>query len=191
MSNPRWSPEQTETAESLCAEVEAGLEAALYGTIISPVPFVETVPIVNTGQVATTYPVFALTQIDGAAPAPGAWSVMRHRLFQTPAAASSGWPAPMESITVQGLGQLWAPPEPTPYSGSVLVSYMAGWGPEPALVNAILRKAAAFMEHRHSDVVIAQGLDGAAPPPPAPETWTLDELNALGRFRRLSTGGTA
>lgn len=195
MSNPRWSPEQTQVAADLCAQVESSLEAALGGTRITPVPRTETANILaRTGLVDTDYPVHAVQDLDGVTvadgdPLPDGWTLDNHRLSR---GLTSGTNYPslltLPSVTLSGLNSWGTGISGNPYSSIVTLTYLAGWGPEPALVNAILRKAAAFMQNRHSDVVVAVGLDAAAAPSPAPETWTVDELSALGRFRRLAMG---
>jgi hypothetical protein len=212
MSNPQWSAEQTEVAEELCVDLEVGLADALGGTFITPVAIAETAPVlIGSGQVDTRYPVSMVLAIGGVAvdegdPPPDGFVVRDYRLYRlaelTGLTATTGSPfvavSELPSWGAAWMGQSagWisgaGPSEHgvgAVYSGAVAVEYMAGWGAHPSLVNAILRKAAAFMENRHSDVAVAVGLDAQAPPKPTPEEWTDIELARLGRFRRLGIGG--
>jgi hypothetical protein len=195
MSNPSWTPEQTQVAEDLCIELETGLEDALGGTRITPVPCAETARIVAVnGQVHTRFPVFSVTSLDGVAvaeddPLPTGYVLDQHALYYRSAVSTANLLDAAGWVAISGLaswGDAWGGQNATnAYSGSVAIEYMAGWGAHPSLVNAILRKAAAFMDNRHSDVVVATGLDNQAPPKPTPEDWTDVELARLGRFRRL------
>jgi len=191
MSSPGWSAQQDETAELVCAAVEESLEAALFGTFITPRPWVETAPVLaGTGLVDTTYPVFTVTRLDGgplltpADPPPGEYRLLRHRLYRTPVGAdpqtpAAGWPfVPSGEHSARQM-----------YTGTVRVEYEAGWGPDNALILAILRKAQTLMGNRHDDTVTVRGLTASSPTKLAPEDWTEAELKPLGRYRRLGVGG--
>jgi hypothetical protein len=104
-----------------------------------------------------------------------------------PAAGLAGGVALSTPVSTAAWGgqALARPPVGQPYSGSVHLEYMAGWGAEPALVLAILRKAHTIMDNRHDDTVTVRGLDAQDPPKLSPETWSADELAALGTYRRL------
>jgi len=190
MSSPRWSAPQVEAVELICAGVESSLEDALYGTFITPRPWAETAPVLTDGGlVDTTYPVHRVSNIDGQMigpndPLPTRWRLQGHRLHLLPqtslsATAVSRWPFLPEH----------QPTRPR-YSGHVDIAYEAGWGPTPALVLALLRKAQKLVDNRHSDTVTVRGLTAAAPPKLVPEDWTDAELKALGRYRRLGIGAS-
>jgi hypothetical protein len=192
MSNPKWSPSQAETAEQVCAQVTASLEAALYRTHIEPVEVTESAPIsARSGLVDLSYPVLRVLALGDATlaeddPIPDGWTLRDHRLyriethlgstvFATVVAASSGLPF---------FRRDHGPAAPR-YNGAALVRYLAGWGDEPALTLAILRKAQTLMGNRHDDTVTVRALDAQAPPKLGPEIWTEEELAPLGVYRRL------
>lgn len=201
MSEPKWSASQRDTAELTMESLERGLEGALFGTYITPRPFTETARIIAaTGMVDTSYPVDQVTALDGSAlgegdPLPAGYELREHRLFR-PAAAMVGG----SDFLTTGFAGLYAPTPARPagavWAGSVSLSYMAGWGAEPALVLALLKKGATIMANRHSDTVTVRGLNaqaGASRSVAAtrshPEDWSEEELKPLGVYRRLGAGG--
>src|SRR5512145_590904 len=184
MNNPTWSDDQRDEAEQICEQVEARLSGRLGGVPLTPVPFSERVAVLRTGLVATKYPVFSVSEINGVAiaegdPLPEGWIIQDNRLRAVTASAPG-------SLTVSSLL--------TPsfdISGrvegvaAVSVAYLAGWGPKKALVDAILDKAKAVMTNQHEDTVVVRELDATAPPP-EDEDWTEDEINdTLGIYRNL------
>lgn len=192
MSDPQWSPAQTETAAIVLESLESTLADALGATLISPEPRTEQAPIIaRSGQIATRYPVNRATLIEGTevvegGPLPAGWRLEGHRLwapiarFAQPTVTLSNW--------------AWSRPAPAgptgPYAGTAEISYLAGWGTHPTLVLAILRKAQGMMSNRHSDAVTVRGLTASAPPKTVPDQpWTDDELKPLGRFRRFGRIG--
>ncbi len=181
LSSPPWSPEQQAEAQELLDALEDGLASALYGTRITPEPMVEMAPIIaKSGQVATRFPVFAVTAlngeplVDGALPA--GWRLDRHRIY-SPAVAG------MELLA--GFGQPRIAVPYLPYSGAVTVAYDAGWGAERDLVLAILRKAKNIWLNNNDDSIVARATSADPPQPLPSEDWSDDELAPLGRFRRL------
>ena len=194
MSSPRWTAPQVEAVELICAGVESSLEDALYSTFITPRPWVETAPVLTDGGlVDTTHPVHRVSSIDGQTigpddPLPTGWRLQGHQLYRSPQ------DSPQTSLSVTAVSRWPFLPEHQPtrlrYSGHVDIAYEAGWGPTPALVLALLRKAQKLVDNRHSDTVTVRGLTAAAPPNLVPEDWTDAELKALGRYRRLGIGAS-
>lgn len=182
MNNPSWSEEQREEAEKICAEREARL-GSLLNTPLTPIPWVETVAVLSTGLVATTYPVFAVTTLNGAAvpdggPLPDGWVIQNNRLRATSATVPSSLTLGSLMPSVGVFGRVDG-------IGSVSVEYQAGWGPLPALVDSILEKAKAVMTNRHDDTITIRDLDAEAPAPEK-EDWTDDEITKnLGIYRNL------
>ncbi|MBC8092165.1 MAG: hypothetical protein H7Y15_09560 [Pseudonocardia sp.] len=184
LSSPQWTPEQWEAAGDVLNGTEANLASALYGTRIATAPMTEAVPVIaKSGQVATSFPVSVVTSVNGAgvpdgAVAPVGWRLDRHRLYRVNVSALTG------VSMLSGLGTRVAAPY-APYDEVVTVSYLGGWGPEPDLVLAIMRKAKMIFLNNHDDSVSARAMSGDAPAPLPEEKWTDDELAPLGRFRRL------
>lgn len=188
MSEPRWTHAQEQEADRVCQAVEDDLAAALFGAVITPVERIESAPIDRDGLVDTQLPVHSVLELDGApvaegGPLPEGYDLRKGRLYMTSGLSGSagalavGWPwiAPVDLVP--------------PYTGGVLrIRYMGGWGPDPALVEAILRKAAARMGNRHADTMVISGLNATPPPTSTPTVWTEDELKPLGRFRNLGWG---
>lgn len=184
MSRPRWTDEQYAEA----AEVLEGLEAQLAGklnTPITPIPYLETVAILRSGQVDSTYPVAVVTGINGTAVTngvlPGGWRMQDGRLYATEAPSFLGQPF---SLSAWGGG--FGLPGRVDGLGSVRLEYMAGWGNVPALRLAILKKARTMMTNQHDDTVTARDLDASQPPSLPPEEWTPAELADLEIFRNLT-----
>lgn len=204
MSSPEWTAAQWESAKLILAGAEQALADALYGTVIEPFLHRETVPVDREGWVATSYPVFSLIMVDGQvatddATAPG-YRVTRHRLY-TAAPASGSAPVGVggpimgpsdprltDYLPGRDLAATAAAPRPDPWVGQVAVEYMAGWGPVPALVSAILDKAADRMSGRHSDTMGVVGVTAQSKNPKRPNEYTDAELAPLGRYRGIGWG---
>lgn len=184
MNNPTWSDDQRDEAEEICEQVEARLSGRLGGVPLTPVPFSERVAVLRTGLVATKYPVFSVSEIDGVViaeddPLPEGWIIQDNRLR----AVTSSVPSTLtvSSFLTPSLGVT----NRVDGIAAVSVNYLAGWGPKKALVDAILDKSKAVMTNRHEDTVIVRELDATAPPP-EDEDWTEDEINnTLGIYRNL------
>lgn len=198
LSEPEWTPDQEAEADLLCAEIEDSLAAALYHTKITPEPFTERAPVLGSGLVALRYPCHQIIRIEGVppippegVPLPDPYRLFEHRLWR--GIPGTGWRQPVlgscdgsgfyatGSLLGGGGGGAGG-------GGDIEVSYMAGWGPQPALVKAILQKAKTIFLNNHDDTMSTRGTDAQAPPPIAPEIWSEEELAALGVFRRLSGG---
>jgi hypothetical protein len=184
LSDPYWSENQWTEAEQLCVEREDDLAAHLVSPI-TPMAYAETAAVLDTGLVATTYPVFAVTEflgdpVDETHPLPVGWSLVNHRVradgsASVPLVSTYGslWPIPSGAAPrIQG-------------SGQVMIGYQAGWGAVPSLVNAIVRKVAAIMKNRHDDTLVTDDAGSASgrQTPTVHEEWTDKELKALGVFR--------
>lgn len=199
MSEPQWTTGQQAEADRLVDAVERELSAALYGAPITPVPRSEVARVTREGMVATSLPIATLTSLNGVAIVtddtgpilPGGYSYRDHRLWQDDAtlAAAGAYGVPW-----------WGGPGETTFSSapyytgySVAVQYLGGWGPEPALVEAILRKAALRMSGRHADTVVITGLNSAPANQASRESpnFTEDDMRSLGRYRALGWGGAA
>lgn len=188
MSSPRWTDAQTDSAVDILEGVEGTLSSKLNSPI-KPIPFRETVTILRSGQVNTTYPVAGIVSINGTAPIngilPTGWRVQEHRLYADLDAGVVGtslyggvpftlgdFPRRGEVGRVDGVG-------------SATVDYMAGWGNVPALRLAILKKAANLFNDMHDDSISTRDLDASeASRKPKPE-WTEAELRDLEGFRNL------
>jgi hypothetical protein len=201
MSEPRWSEAQQATAEEILDGVESDLAGALYGTVITPVPRTELVPFGASGRLLTTLPVFrpltvgeaVVTTADGWEP--DGWTPEREPALTLPA----GYLFDFTSRTLS----LSAPPLPSRVAwadrwgsgpadaglGGVMMRYLAGWGPAPALVDLIKRKAAARMGNRHADTMAVTGVTAqAAQSTPMEENITDADVKSLGRYRALGWG---
>lgn len=189
MSEPRWTPAQEQEADRTCEAVERDLEAALFGAVITPQLRVEAAPIDRDGRIDTQLPVHTVLELDGApvaegAPLPEGYDLRQGWLYLTS-------PTVLGSAGALAVGWPWvAPVDLVPaYTGGVLhIRYMGGWGPEPALVEAILNKAAVRMSGRHADTVVLSGLNATPSPSSQPRHWTEQDLAPLARFRNLGWG---
>jgi hypothetical protein len=183
LSNPVWDAEMQEAAQTLLDDLTDSLARALWGSRIVPSPFAERAPIIaRTGQVITRYPVFSVTELEGdpITALPSGWQLDRHRLYQVNTGSNAGF-----NFLQTGWGGFGNTPVQGEYSGWVTLGYQAGWGPEPALKLAILRKGKALFLNNNDDTLIARGTS-ADPPQPLPnEDWTAAELDPLGTFRRI------
>lgn len=187
MSSPRWTDDQWEDVVETIEGVESTLAAKLNSPI-KPIPYSETVTILGSGQVNTTYPVAGVTTINGAAIVgdvlPGGWTLRDHRLYATePPSSTFGQPF---TLTTYGLGARPGEVGRVEGIGSVTVAYQAGWGVVPALRLAILKKARAIVTNNHDDMVTTRDLD-ATQPAPLKEEWTEAELKELELFRNIVT----
>jgi len=182
MNNPTWTEAQTLEATKICAQVESRLSGRLNAPL-TPIPCTETVAVLHTGLVATTYPVFSVSSLNGTAiaegdPLPTGWFIQNHRLR----ASSSAVPS---SLTLGSLMPSIGVFNRVDGIGSASVEYLAGWGPVDALVDEILLKAKAVMTNRHDDTIVIRDLEADAPAPER-EDWTEDEINnTLGIYRNL------
>jgi hypothetical protein len=177
LGSPRWSDDQSEEAADLLDEVEDGLASAL-NTKISPVPYVETCPVLASGLVLTKYHVYSVSRVGDAAAGsdgtpPSGWLLQDHWLRMD--TASSSGPAPS-----LGFG-LSAPSVAS--IGMINVRYQAGLGNVPALRRAILKRTGIIFNNRHDDTVVVRDLEAAEPVRLGPEEWSDEELDALSVFR--------
>jgi hypothetical protein len=183
MNNPTWSDDQTTEAGKICEQIEGRL-SGLLNTPLTPEPFSETAGVLQSGLVATKYPVFSVSSINGTAiadgdPLPTGWIIQDNRLRATTTSVE------LAGFTLGSLISSLGTHLRVDGIGSVNVEYLAGWGPKPSLVDAILVKAKAVMTNRHDDTVTIRELD-ATPPPPEEEYWSEAELAPLGIYRNLA-----
>jgi hypothetical protein len=193
MSDPKWTETQTLAAAATLAGVEGSLEDRLYGAYISLRPArTETAIVLASGTVDTRQPVNSVTSLNGVAVDDthpldaAAWSIYDGRLHSLAQAAviPSG---PVGTLWPGWNG--WGSGGSTRTAGTVTLAYIPGWGDVPALRLAILRKAAAIMDNRHDDSILARNTDAQKPPPLVPETFTDDEMAQLGTYRWLTVSG--
>lgn len=189
LSEPYWTEGQWAEAEQLCVEKEDEL-AALLVSPITPIPFTETATVLDSGLVATTYPVSSVTEflgepVDETHPLPEGWTLTSHRVRANmssgfpPSGVSFGLTAGDVSAVVFGVAS-------RVQGGFVVsISYQAGWGDVPTLEGAIVRKVAAIMKNRHDDTLVTDDAGSATgkQTPTVREEWTDDELRTLGVFR--------
>lgn len=201
MSSPQWNKDQQDAAADVLAGLESTLENAFYGTFITPRPCTEQAVILESGLVVTRHPVAWVTKIDDTVPdvvdmpkdarpgegqaLPAPWTLLEHRVRRI------GRPG----FGATGYSTLF-PAEPTAWgipagriggaSGTVTLSYLAGWGNVPALAKAILDKARAIMWNTHDDTAVMRNTDAAKAPPVPSEDWTKAELAKLDVFRNLA-----
>ena len=178
-----WTPEQTQDADRLLAEIEGEL-VDLLGAPISPrLVRIEQAPVLTDGVVCPRWPVHTVTSIDGATvddehPLDPVWLLedgyLRHTDPDTLTAITtvtgdpSGWPVAGHAYTI----------------GTVALGYQPGWGDVPAIRSMILRIALARFLNAHDDTMVARDLQAEAPPPmkePAPE----EIRRRLGTYRWL------
>ena len=202
MSSPNWSAAQRETAEGICEAVESDLCAALYGAVITPQQRDESVDTADDGRILTSLPIYRLLSLGGAVlvpdveqdpdldlPLPAGYALKGGWLRSTTMAAAYDSPGvrrepwhPSSFVAAPLITALW------PVS-RMTISYLGGWGPDPALTDAIMRKAAARMGNRHSDAMGVVGLTAETPSQkPAVEHFTDDDMRSLSRFRALGWG---
>lgn len=188
LSSPKWREDQFEEADDLLDELEGELGAQL-NTFITPVPYAETVTVLQSGLLATRHPVSAVTVLNGAVvdqthPLPSSWTLL------PPPESRLRWsdpgsfppPTPPQFNLMTG----WSPVGIVPRVsgiGATSIGYLAGWGNQPALRKALLVKAGIIFQNRHDDTVTARNLDSQEPPPLPTETWTTAELTPLSIYR--------
>ena len=187
LSSPPWSGAQEATCALLIDQRQRELQNYL-NCPIDPVERLEAVEVLESGLLATTWPVFQVLEINTTVLSPGAF--YGDALPDPYTWRDEGWvSAPAQDGGVGNFSR--------PYSLLASVScgppllpirYMAGWGPQPDITGAIIQKVAAVMLNRHDDTVTARALDAKAPPP-LKEEWTPAELKALS-YRRRPRGGS-
>ena len=192
MSEPRWTSAQEQESDRHVAAVERELEGALYGATISPVEMVESVTVSPKGRVDTSLPVLAVRSLDGVelpdGTLPAGWVLRNHRLSvpTTPGFVAATVTTPwLGSI---GYGSGYGAVPAASYEVPYVLRYQGGWGAEPALVEAILRKAARRMSGQHADTIVVTGLTAQPSGSPAASespNFTEDDLRPLGRYRAL------
>jgi hypothetical protein len=195
MSNPKWTDEQWLAAVDVIEGVESQLAEKL-ATYIKPVPYVETVTVLGSGQVNTSHPVATVTKLDGTVvaegdPLPDGWTIREHRLFATrpPGGPLLGQPFTLTTWDLGGgysYGGGFGEVPRVDGVGSCSVEYLAGWGNVPALRLAILKKARIVFRNQHDDSIVVHDLNADAPPEREKEEWTAEELEDLERFRNIA-----
>lgn len=178
LSEPEWSPGQQETATNLLAGLESQLEDRLFGAPISVRdPVTETCGVTPRGIVMSEYPVFSVdlvadVVVDEDHPLAAPYTIRDGylRIDQGIGGVSDypGWPSCAHPLA------------------AVTLTYRPGWGPVPALKQAILEKAGTIMQFYHDDTMVARATDGQRLPALPPRTWTEDEVKSLGTYRNLS-----
>jgi hypothetical protein len=183
MSEPEWSDGQRQIAQGVLDGLEGELEDRLYGAPISARP-----PITETawvtaqrGIVMTEYPLNAVTVISGI-------EVPEGDPLPAPYSIRDGYVRVATSTEMSMLGYPSYPSYPPPRAtlAQVTLTYSPGWGPVPALMQAIREKAATVMTFYHDDTMVARATDGQKLPQLPPRTWTDDEVKSLDTYRNLS-----
>jgi hypothetical protein len=184
MGTPEWSQSQWAEAEDLCVTKEGDLAALLNCPISPEGPYAEVATVLDSGLVATTYPVYSVSSFQGVVLAggvlPAGWELTRHRVRRAQSAT-----APLLTTSASLLGGPFGGfADRLKGQGAVAITYLAGWGDIPALRGAILTKAAAVMTNRHDETMRVTNLD-AAGPQPLREEWNAADLAKLGIYRNL------
>src|SRR3954471_5984809 len=185
MSSPNWTDAQTEAVRETIEDLESTLGSRLNSPI-TPIPYAETVTILRSGQVNTSYPVASIDSINGVAivdgALPGGWRLQNPRLYATEPPSFGGTPFTLDTWSLGGgYGEVGR----VDGIGSVKIEYQAGWGNVPALRLALLKKASAIITNQHDDTVVVRDLDANQPPPVPKEEWTDAEMKELELFRNL------
>jgi len=181
LSNPPWSAAQEATCQELIDRRQTELRRWL-GVPIEPLPMAETVRVLDSGLLATHWPVARVLVLDDVVitnggltgcelPAPYYWRD-EHWISASPPVTSIGYTARPYSLLTG----------PSALPG-VTLSYLGGWGPVSDLKGAIISKVAATMLNRHDDTVTARALDDKKPAP-LKEEWTDKELLMVKSRRR-------
>lgn len=185
MSNPEWTTGQTKAVEDVLAGLERTLESKLFNAYITPRVCVENAPILASGLVATRQRVQSVTVLDGTTipdddPLPEGWTVDARLRLRRVGPLSTLAPLPVSSYTP------FADPSATVRSvGWVSLTYLGGWGDDPGLALAIMKKAADIVKNLHDDSLTTSGTDGSQPARVEQE-WTDNEIKALGTYRNIS-----
>jgi len=69
--------------------------------------------------------------------------------------------------------------------GWVALTYLGGWGDDPGLRLAIMKKASDIVKNLHDDTMTTSGTDGSQPARVEQE-WTDAEITSLDTYRNLS-----
>lgn len=177
LSSPSWTGEQYASVDANCAQREGEL-AGWLRVPLTPEERTETVPVLASGLVATSAPIYQLFDIDNVASAgdvpPAGYVLARGYLRRPGATGASARP--------------FSPLAGDSSLAAVTVHYMAGWGPHPALAGAIMTRVGAYALNKHDDTVMARNLDGDTPKP-LRENWTEDDFAVLRAFRRPGVTG--
>lgn len=183
LSSPPWSSDQERAVAANSAQREAEL-AAWLRMPITPMRRAETVPVLDSGLIATSAPIYRLYAINGVDVVGGAppegytWRDTNagtgHYLAQP---ALTDDPATPNGYSTRPFSPLYG------VRPHVTVDYDAGWGPDPALTGAIMERVSAYAVNFHDDTVTARALDAEAPAPQR-EHWIDDDFVALRAYRR-------
>lgn len=185
MSSPQWTGDQEKGVEDILAGLERTLESSLYNAFITPRPCVEDAPILKSGLVATRQRVQSITMLDGTTipegdPLPSGWVIdARFRLRRI------GSIPLLTPLSISSYSPFANPMDHVRSTGWVSLTYLGGWGDDPGLALAIMKKAADITRNMHDDTLTTSGTDGSQPAR-VPQEWTDDEIAALGTYRNLS-----
>jgi hypothetical protein len=175
LSAPTWTEEQWTDAEEILQGCEGDLEV-YFGAPITPRAPV-TIPnasVTDSGLVLARHPIYQVVSLDGVA--------------ITDNVLPAGWELREDERALFSLNtrEAMVGYSLDPFAGyvtsRVAITYIPGWGPHPALVKAIKRKAGAIFLNRHDDTVTVRSMDGATLPP-LKEEWLPEELKALNWFK--------
>lgn len=185
LSSPPWSAAQEASCALLIMQRQRELQNNL-NCPIDPQRRTEIVPVLESGLLVTTWPVFQVLAIDSVAVSPGAF--YGQTLPSPYVWRDEGWvSAPPQLAGAAVLSRPFSLTVGDTASLKVTIDYMGGWGPQPDITGALIQKCAAVMLNRHDDTVTARAMDAKAPPP-LKEEWTDAELKALS-YRRRPRGG--
>lgn len=185
LSSPPWSAAQEGACALLILQRQRELQNYL-NCPIDPQSRTEIVPILESGLLVTTWPVFQLLSIDTTTLSPGAF--YGQALPSPYTWRDEGWvSAPAPAVGGAMLSRPFSLTAGDTATIRVPITYLGGWGPQPDITGAIIQKVAAVMLNRHDDTVTARALDAKAPPP-LKEEWTDGERKALS-YRRRPRGG--
>lgn len=185
LSSPDWSGEQREAVAANIALREGELTAWLR-VPITPKRRTETVPVLDSGLIATTAPVYRLLAVNGVEvtgddpPAGYEWrdtNAGTGHYLALPALATVTCGYSEAGYSSRPFDVLYGP---RPY---VTVDYDGGWGADPVLAGAIRERVSAYALNFHDDTVVARALDAEAPPRQR-EEWIESDFVALRAYRR-------